>query len=356
MTTALEKVVNAAFAFVEKGRRPWVVALLEEERKALNGATMIAMEEYLRSVGLGWVAAGPETSEVRAAQEWQPASRVIHVINQSSVVNDKDFLAGVAAIQKQITEDYAFSWGGLSAVLLPDSARQGDPINPAGETVYLLDDSDQADALGYHELTSADVPVGFCFARTSEADGSPWSVTLSHELLEQLADPYVQTCVVASSFLGGPAVVAYETADPVEQGTYSVNGVAVSNFVFPAWFQDNAPAGARMDFLGQLDKPLSLARGGYVAWTRDLMNWQQFMKENVRETKRAILPYTRRFLRFWKGRSVPKADNSPKWVTDLLTTGEFLGIHSKLMRPLISSITEKEGAMLQAALDQAARW
>ena len=56
-----------------------------------------------------------------------------------------------------------------------------------------MDDSDQAGALGYHDLTSAGLPMGKVFARTDLQNNLSWTVTVSHELLEILGDPMINT-------------------------------------------------------------------------------------------------------------------------------------------------------------------
>jgi len=48
----------------------------------------------------------------------------------------------------------------------------------------ILDDSDQAGALGYHDLTSDGLPIGKVFAASDLKAGTSWTVTASHELLE----------------------------------------------------------------------------------------------------------------------------------------------------------------------------
>jgi hypothetical protein len=120
-------------------------------------------------------------------------------------------------------------------------------------------------------------------------------VTLSHEVLEQLADPLVQQCVVVTFPPPKPhkpphgphhmgddrgraqkAAVAYETADPVEGDEYTIDGVPVSNFVTKAWFQDATNPVGPFDYLKKLAAPLSLTAGGYVAFSRNLESWEQY--------------------------------------------------------------------------------
>ena len=57
-----------------------------------------------------------------------------------------------------------------------------------------MDDPDQAGALGYHEMSSRGTPLGKVFAGLDMRLGTSWTVTLSHELLEMLADPWINWC------------------------------------------------------------------------------------------------------------------------------------------------------------------
>lgn len=230
--------------------------------------------------------------------------RTITIINQSTVVKDADFAAAVAACQRQVNEHFGPAWGGLVAKLFPQTAAPGATLNVPGERIYVLDDSDQQGALGYHELTQGDAPVGYVFVKTSEDAGDPWQTTLSHELLEQLADPYIDTCVEvelphagrASGSLfglfshrqGQIALVAYEVADPVENDSYPIDGVPVSNFVLPAWFQSASTPGVAgpFDYLQKLTAPLTLTPGGYISYATRLGSWQQLAaRQNVRPEK-----------------------------------------------------------------------
>lgn len=216
--------------------------------------------------------------------------RTIVVINQSTVVPQPEFEAAVVAVQKQILEHFAPSWAGLSAELCIEAGQPGTPQAPGAETIYVLDDSDQQDALGYHEIARGDVPVGFVFAKTSKDAGDPWQTTLSHEVLEQLADPFTSTCAVVP-FQGRPAAIEYEVADPVENDTYLIDGVPVSNFVLPAWFQDPSVAKGPFDYLRKLTAPLTLTPGGYVAYTRNLRSWQEV------DARAGMTPRTKKYHR-----------------------------------------------------------
>ena len=219
--------------------------------------------------------------------------RQIAIVNQSSKVSAADVAAAVAALQVQISRDFAPIWNieVLFTAGMPDAA---------GEKILLLDNTDQADALGYH-TQAGDVPTGYVFVATSMAVGDAWQATLSHEAIEQAVDPLVNLGAL-SSWAGKAAALAYEAADPVENDEYAINGVPMSNFVTPAWFLPApAPAGTRFDFLALLKAPLTLRPGGYQAFSTTLRTWQEQFGDQAPIHQRAIARYSRRQRRQYSG-------------------------------------------------------
>lgn len=162
-----------------------------------------------------------------------------------------------AALQRQANEHAGPAWG-LPPIEVYPSAR----VSPGHWGLVLLDDADQADALGYHEVTDVGLPLGRVFVRPTIAVGDKVPVTASHELLEMLIDPGCQL----GAQDGDGSFTALEIADPVQEDSYAIDGVPVSDFVYPAWFQSFRAAGAtRFSHLGTVDRPFQLAPGGYVS-------------------------------------------------------------------------------------------
>src|SRR5262249_55064263 len=122
--------------------------------------------------------------------------------------------------------------------LLTTSRSQ--PKKPSAQSwwIAVLDDSDVADALGYHDVTKAGLPVGKVFAKTDLQAGSSVSATLSHELCEMHGDPDINLIAFVET---GPhaGMYAYETADPVEADDLGlrIDGVLLSDFVYPSYFE-----------------------------------------------------------------------------------------------------------------------
>jgi hypothetical protein len=206
--------------------------------------------------------------------------RSIRFVNESTLVPNNLLTSVLGALQLQVNRDFNPAWG-IDAFL-----QVAPGIIRSQESIVLLDDSDQADALGYHEIVAdTDVPIGFVFVRTCQEAGVSWSSCASHELLEQLADPWCFG-LVDVAWGGKPAAVALEVCDPVEADAYWVGGVEVSNFVLPTWFQSGAAGMAGYDYLRKVRTPLAVSAGGYLSLTQDLALWQQ-----ITDDARKIRPH-----------------------------------------------------------------
>ena len=97
--------------------------------------------------------------------------------------------------------------------------------------MVFLDNADQPGALAYHDLTPDGLPLSKVFVKTTLDNGDLVSVSASHELVEMLVDPAINMMTT------GPdpkTVYAYESADPVEALSFKVNGIPMSDFVYPA--------------------------------------------------------------------------------------------------------------------------
>jgi hypothetical protein len=201
----------------------------------------------------------------------------IAVVNESTVVR-APIDGVVAALQTQAIRDFAPVWPMALGTRLRACARS--EIGPGDWVLAILDDSDQAGALGYHDMGPNGQPLGKVFARTDLAYGQDWTATASHELLEMLANPTIDVTVFDSEHHG---LYAREVCDACENEAfgYRIDGVLVSDFVFPAWFDAaREPGSTRFDFRGLIKKPFELLPGGYISYY-DLATgrWSQITAE-----------------------------------------------------------------------------
>jgi len=188
----------------------------------------------------------------------------VAVINASTVLRDDDVAAIVPALQTQVSEHLALVWG-IDAILY--FMPKGASIPSGIWWLLILDNSDQAGTLGYHDVTDEGLPLGKVFAGSDIVMGYNWTVTASHELLEMLIDPDINRTVFLQNATKGGTLYSYEICDPCEsdQCGYPINGVVVSDFVFPSWFESfRAPRSCQFDATQQIIQPFELAAGGYI--------------------------------------------------------------------------------------------
>jgi hypothetical protein len=187
----------------------------------------------------------------------------VSIINESKLVTAVEVQAAAAALQRQVSEHFAPAWGVDAA--LSFVAAGAKPL--AGSWwLVILDDSDQAGALGYHDLTDEAMPLGKVFVKTAQDAGVKWTVTASHELLELLADPAINLTVCATEN-NNLVLYAYEICDPcqADEFGYAIDGVAVSDFLFPSWFETFHRSGVvPLDYCGRISVPFTLLPGGYA--------------------------------------------------------------------------------------------
>jgi len=204
---------------------------------------------------------------------------IIAVINQSTLVTDDEAARMTAAVHTQLAADFAPAWQRAA----PAAVFYGNPaeIPPGAHGVALVDTIDGAPVgvLGYH-TEDASGQWGVVAAKPELDNGAQvltgdWAVSavLSHEVLELAGDP-------SCSFWGaaGRRLFCLEVCDPVEAPSYLIDGVAVSNFVTPAWFDPGATTGP-FDQLGLLAGPFGVLPAGYVVYISGGREHQKFGEE-----------------------------------------------------------------------------
>ena len=179
----------------------------------------------------------------------------IAVFNKAITPLDVDLDKLIAALQIYVDEHIVPVWGTPAKLVKSKGYRKG------AWAIVFLDDADQPGALAYHDLTPDGLPQSKVFVRTTIQNGDKVSVSTSHELVEMLVDPAINMMTT------GPdekAVYAYESADPVENLDFLVQGIAMSNFVYPAYFEVFHKAkSVKFDHLGKVKKPFEILKGGY---------------------------------------------------------------------------------------------
>jgi hypothetical protein len=234
----------------------------------------------------------------------------ISIINESTVLTDPDVIPVITALQQQVTNDFRPAWGIDAELKL---VSKGTPPPDANWWLVLLDDSDQAGALGYHDLTPAGLPIGKVFATSDLKAGTSWTVTASHELLEMLADPDINLTAFVQTANNQGTLYAYEVCDACEDDSfgYAIDDILVSDFVYPSWFESFRTQGStQFDRMNQIQNPLRLLKGGYIGMFNitDGSGWQQQTAERPSNLKFRGAVGSRR-----ERRATPRS----QWVTSL---------------------------------------
>lgn len=169
------------------------------------------------------------------------------------------------AVQQQVDNDFAPVWGVRADISAPAA---GDAIPTAWPLNVVDPGSLNPEESGTH-LDDQGQPYA------QVINGPDLSSVISHEVLEMLADPW------GNRFVPGPDIdtgypdrrVFYlvEVCDPCEKSKYPIDGVQVSDFVRPSFYDPNGVA--PFDFRGTLAGPLKVPQGGYISWI-DPVDWK----------------------------------------------------------------------------------
>jgi phospholipase C len=204
---------------------------------------------------------------------------IISVVNRSATILDEQVLVAIRAINRQIAEDFLPYWSLPARLRLEgvvgtqlDKSQLADMRGDA--VLYLADQADVQNALGYHEANYRGIPYGFVFTELCKSLKESWTITLSHEVLELIGDAQGNLLVQGPHPTEPNREVFhwFEMCDAVQSQSYFIDGIEVSNFVLPLYFTTSEQEGGRNDFLGRLTnkgKGLSsfgVSPGGYIGY------------------------------------------------------------------------------------------
>jgi len=206
----------------------------------------------------------------------------IAVINESNGVTDAEVQKMLPAFTQQWNKDLLAIWGVEkgSFTFVPKSKKP-----PSGSWwLVFLNNSDQAGALAYHDLTNDGLPISKVFCNTILSQHDSISVGATHELVEMGVDPWLNSAYQdpKGTFWAG------EIADPVEddQYGYKIGDVLVTDFVTPSWFA-HQHSGGKIDLKGHADAAFQVLTGGYAQKFED-GSWEQVTGAQAAKGKRAV--------------------------------------------------------------------
>jgi hypothetical protein len=215
----------------------------------------------------------------------------IACFNQAVTPLGVDLDALIAALQVYVDKHVAPVWGTPAKLI-----KSMDFVKDAWAIVF-LDTADQPGALAYHDLTPSGLPLSKVFVKTTLDDNELVSVSTSHELVEMLVDPAINMMTTGPD---AKTMYAYESADPVEAVTFKIDGIEMSDFVYPSYFEVFRKTGSvQFSHVNKVKKPFQILAGGYQIIFKS-GKWSQVFgsaakkKKFAREDRRGHRSETRR--------------------------------------------------------------
>jgi hypothetical protein len=203
-------------------------------------------------------------------------TRRIVLVSETPFVTFADLGKVSSAVQKQVNDHFGPVWGVQAAV---DALASLADIPPNTWPVVIRDNIGINEA-GVHWNDTHDKPFALVTFREGDRPEEGWQPTVSHEVLEMLADPFGKEFRNGPSLRPkqGPVDYLVEVCDPCQAPdfVYFVDDIPVSDFVLPAYY--TAFTAGTYSHAGHITQPREVLAGGYLSW-RDLLtgNWTQFV-------------------------------------------------------------------------------
>lgn len=139
-----------------------------------------------------------------------------------------------------------------------------------GGILVVTDEAHIDGALGYHDrIASTGLPVGYVFEDICAELGEPWSVTLSHELLEMVLNSLVNDYCLGPHPTDRKRNVLHwkEACDAVQDQTYTIRNIEVSDFILPQFFTPEREVNEKVNFLQTPGlRSFDVTKGGYLGF------------------------------------------------------------------------------------------
>lgn len=202
-------------------------------------------------------------------------TRRIALVSETDFIPFADLARVSAALQKQVTDDFGPVWNVQATV---DPFARVTEI-PLGYWPVVIRDDIGLNIAGAHTADAQDKPFALVTFREDD-----WPTTVSHEVLEMLADPWGKEYLTGPSLMPGQGTVEYlvEVCDPCQAAEfgYSVNGIVLADFVLPSYYK--AFGSGRYSFAGHVQAPREVLPGGYVSWRDPVTSmWTQFIVDDT---------------------------------------------------------------------------
>jgi hypothetical protein len=247
--------------------------------------------------------------------------------------------ATAAALNMQVMRDLPQYWNVRATVqYLPDPKRI-----PVGVWPVLLVAQLPPGEGGVH-LDKKNQPYSLVIGTPNSSD---WTIDASHENLEMLVDPGGNRLqpsraitIAGNGVEDAPGEFEYlvEVCDPCEanQYGYAIEGIAVSDFITPHFYDPVATDGTRYSFGGHIQRPRQVLPGGYISFTDPQSNnMQQILFVGPKPVLRNLGPANSSSLRMfvdWRTNPLVQKNRKPnnalaKWCKAHRKIVEAAAIH-----------------------------
>jgi hypothetical protein len=193
----------------------------------------------------------------------------VGLVDKTGKLDSALLQATAAALNIQVMRDLTQFWNVRATVrLLPDPHHIPVGVWP----VFLVAKLPPGEG-GVH-LDKKNQPYSLVIG---SPDSDDWTIDASHETLEMLVDPAgnrlqasraIKITGKSTEDTAGEFEYLVEACDPCEanQYAYSIQGIAVSDFITPHFYDPVVTASARYSFGGHIQKPRQILPGGYISF------------------------------------------------------------------------------------------
>lgn len=267
----------------------------------------------------------------------------VGLVDKTGKISPEILQETAAALNIQVIRDLPQYWDVKATVIYLPHARK----IPAGVwPVYLVATLPPGEG-GFH-LDQHNQPYAKVIATPANTE---WTIDASHETLEMLVDPFGNrlqsgraiTVAHDGTIQDGDGEFNYlvEACDPNEADTYgySIQGIAVSDFITPHFYDGAAAPGVKYSFTGAIQAPRRLLPGGYISYINLATNeWEQILWVDPSR------PPTVKVL------GPAKAGNSVRaWIDSTVAAHKHQHGHQRVTNPTLLARCERHRAKLAEA-------
>jgi hypothetical protein len=205
----------------------------------------------------------------------------IVIVDQTKKIDPTLLHNAALALNQQVTQDLPQYWSGISANVSSAPSVGSLPTN--AWPVFLVKSLPPGEG-GFH-MDKHNQP----YAKVIGTPDDPtWTIDASHEIIEMLVDPNGNRMQTSQAItIQGDNVVdaagtfdyLVEACDPCEANNfaYEIQGIALSDFITPNFYDSTARSGVRYSFMGNIIRPRQLLKGGYISYIGSDGKWNQIL-------------------------------------------------------------------------------